>query len=724
MPRKGPTSLDQVPGVIIRGRNGFSVSVASPADLKRKAMQWTYVVRNRIRWTTDTAALDKIRENAIRDLASLGLGEKELKQLEAARLVEVQIPFTREEEGWEFRILPWEFLLSAATGSPIVIVRHLQCREPSAFRPPRSVGIVASLPGRLKRSGYEFDSEIALVRSNLFESDPLWNPTLEQLRSFVSKNKPDVIHLAGVDLHEGHSILKVTESGDERIQDGYFVAASDGSERAVSSPDVADTVTLSGKWKPVLVTANVYNSGARTAPLLVASGAGAAIGFQDEIDNVAAEQFFTTFYKEWRASDWNLMQAFDIALQRVIPNSQKTGMGIVLWSGRPLVNVVPQRAKTARQRRPRERSVDLAKDLIATVDPVESVNYSLLHNERSLFKRFTLTNANGSKPITGLRLYVELCVGDQNYPFRTILDVAPGCIENLSDRIRIPLTSTLFRSLRESVRSVLFVKISCGNSDVREQTYPVRLLSIDEWLDTEQLNAYLPSFVLSRDPAVLRIVDAAQKHLMTLTDDPGAGFDGYQSVDPTAENPSEAIDLQVWALWSALSYDLSLSYINPPPSFEDSSQRLRSPSDVLDGKRGTCIDLALLLSACMEYIGLYPVIFLLDNHAFPGYWRSEQSRERFFEVGARADPRAEKKRVSVYPWVELKQGYQEVLELVRSGDLSPIESVWLTQNKGFWEARDAGIENLRNPSEFESMIDVQRARDEKVTPLPLVRKEG
>jgi hypothetical protein len=59
------------------------------------------------------------------------------------------------------------------------------------------------------------------------------------------------------------------------------------------------------------------------------------------------------------------------------------------------------------------------------------------------------------------------------------------------------------------------------------------------------------------------------------------------------------------------------AYINPPPTFTEKSQRLRTPSDIVMGKRGTCIDLTLLLAACLEYAEIYPVLFLLKDHAFP-----------------------------------------------------------------------------------------------------------
>src|SRR4029077_20612141 len=86
-----------------------------------------------------------------------------------------------------------------------------------------------------------------------------------------------------------------------------------------------------------------------------------------------------------------------------------------------------------------------------------------------------------------------------------------------------------------------------------------------------------------------------------------------------------SVDDQVRSIWWGLLQEHQLSYINPPPSFTQMSQRLRTPSDIIAGKRGTCIDLTLLLSALLEYVDIYPVVFLLDGHAFPGYLRSPDS---------------------------------------------------------------------------------------------------
>ena len=91
----------------------------------------------------------------------------------------------------------------------------------------------------------------------------------------------------------------------------------------------------------------------------------------------------------------------------------------------------------------------------------------------------------------------------------------------------------------------------------------------------------------------------------------------------------ESVDLQVRAIWSALMLDFPLAYINPPPTFTDKSQRIRTPSDTIAGRRGTCIDLAVLLAACLEYVDIHPVIVLLLGHAFPAYWRHSDYLEHF-----------------------------------------------------------------------------------------------
>jgi hypothetical protein len=261
----------------------------------------------------------------------------------------------------------------------------------------------------------------------------------------------------------------------------------------------------------------------------------------------------------------------------------------------------------------------------------------------------------------------------------------------------------------------------------------VTLLPVDEWLDDGKQSVWLPSFVLPRDPAVARVIDAAQRYLMALQDDPAAGFDGYQQVDPDDPDTVAVVDMQVRALWCALTYDFGLSYINPPPSYSSRTQRLRTPSDVINGKRGTCIDLALLLAACLEYIDIYPVVILLTGHAFPAYWRSDAAHENFVLANTgtptpgatAATTGASTGSVGRYGWQFQRAQFAQIMQCIQRGDLVPLETVDITSRASFDTAMQDGLENLRNKSEFDSLLDLLQARrnEPPVTPLPIIQPE-
>jgi hypothetical protein len=360
--------------------------------------------------------------------------------------------------------------------------------------------------------------------------------------------------------------------------------------------------------------------------------------------------------------------------------------------------------------------------LLADVKPYTELNYSMLHNKGGLFERFTLKNCAKEGVMRDVELEVQLHLGADSAPWRMKTDLA-NPVENFSDKIKAPLTSALGRGLRESVRTTLYVLVRWQNHDIVRQTHPVTLLAVDEWKDDETSRIWLPSFVLSRDPQVEKIIDAAHRYLMVLEDDAGAGFVGYESGADNADERAEEVDLQVQAVWFSLLHDLPLGYINPPPTFAMASQRLRTPTDILRGRRGTCIDLTLLLAACLEYLDIYPVLFLLKGHAFPGYWRSRDAYQAFVQARTAAPAPGGRTTGQIWRWYLDKNFYGEVQDAVRRGDLVPIESVWLTHRGSFWEAVDEGVKNLRDREEFDALIDVKLAREEEVTPLPLLQRE-
>lgn len=121
-----------MPGVqvTLRTPEGPVLQFPSQVHLRKVALKWAYYVGNRRRWSAGGPDQKEQSQRSAAELTELGVTEVMLQQLAKAGLVEVSIPYVREEQGWEARIFPWEFILSAATKPyrgeiPLTVVRHL-----------------------------------------------------------------------------------------------------------------------------------------------------------------------------------------------------------------------------------------------------------------------------------------------------------------------------------------------------------------------------------------------------------------------------------------------------------------------------------------------------------------------------------------------------------------------------------------------------------------------
>lgn len=728
LPRREPPGTG--PAVILRCGapiREFRLHVPEP----ELTAQTIILVRSRREWLDIPGAVDLIQQRCGAMLAHFGLDAYQVDLIARAGTLQVSIA----PEMLSARQFPWEYVLAEAThpqrrrpgqklGKAFLVARHLTGGAP-AVQTPQTLLVVESACGRL--NVYDFESERRAVASSLDlgELVPLEDPDLGALAQRVATDHPDIIHLAGVDSQQGAELLGI----DEPQIPGMYLQA-DGEPAIVPFANLATALLAGGA--PQLVSFNMHNSSDGAAEV-VACGARAAIGFQDEVDDEVAESFFGAFYGAWKRSGFqSLPEAYLSAWLALGAYAEKVrGTGIVLWSAVPLIEDVPRepRVKTAAAPEKIVRAEALAADddpyshFSIAYTPPQQLNYSMLHNNANIVPLLTIQR---QKPGVhkGLAVEVKLSAGLEEAIYRETFTLDDKNVTaHVHERVRVALTAQLSRSLDEGMFSTLYVSVRWGEHVLREQTDRVQFLPIDEW-KYDSLNCrWLPSFVFPRDPAVRQIVDAAQRYLVVLRDDSTAGFDGYQSYEPSAPSMEErcrAIDAQVQALWWAIVHDHPLAYINPPPSFQDDAQRLRTPSEVIHGRRGTCIDLTLLLAACLEYVEINPVIFLLNDHAFPGYWRSEKS---YGELRAMMTKQASTPADAMADaaWMLGKNRFGDVAMLVQQGHIIPLESVLLTSRSGFWPAVEEGLQDLRSKRHFDSMFDVKTAR-KSVTPLPLWTK--
>lgn len=154
------------------------------------------------------------------------------------------------------------------------------------------------------------------------------------------------------------------------------------------------------------------------------------------------------------------------------------------------------------------------------------------------------------------------------------------------------------------------------------------------------------------------------------------------------------------ALYLAL-HAHGIAYQNPPAGGLY-TQRLRMPMEVLNDKKGTCIDLAILYCACLLEVGYNPILVIIDGHAFAGF---------FLEDDASFPNSIEKTCAKVYN--RATGGFKEIA-------LVECTTYTATYNVSFNEALNLGINNIKgyNGNIFNA-IDLASAHKGIFSPIPL-----
>jgi very-short-patch-repair endonuclease len=216
----------------------------------------------------------------------------------------------------------------------------------------------------------------------------------------------------------------------------------------------------------------------------------------------------------------------------------------------------------------------------------------------------------------------------------------------------------------------------------------VELLARNQWGGIGHLPEMVAAFVQPNDQAIDRLLKSAALALQT------TGKSG--SIDGYSHGPKRAWELAS-GIWTAV-LQRKLNYALPPASFEHTGQKVRSPSQVVEGGLATCLDLALLFAACMEQAHLNPLLIFTRGHAFVGVWL----RDEEFSTAVVDDITAVRKRLKL----------QEMLVF---------EATLAAQGQavGFSQAIANANRQLSEEEEdkFELVVDVKRARMSRIKPL-------
>lgn len=317
---------------------------------------------------------------------------------------------------------------------------------------------------------------------------------------------------------------------------------------------------------------------------------------------------------------------------------------------------------------------------------------------------------SSSTPLPPVRIVARAWDGDFTIAEATLWEGALGA-DDQPLRVRALRLHTGYMATREersgATLDISLLDMTDNGSVLATRRFEVDVQPPDLWWRTQGgeglAEAMLAAFVRPNAPVV---ADIAREALEILRVEGGeAAFNAYQLRD--AARQAVKADETAMALAQSIR-NRRIGYSEPPPAWDyaETGQRIRPHELVASGGLGTCLDTTVLMAACLEHVGLNPVMMLVHRHIFCGYWRHDE----------------------VLPEPVLTD-FAAVANLIQSGRIGLIETTMLTvsNTESLTEVfrsneRDYFRDHVRAP--FRALIDVAAARMRRVTPLPAVEPLG
>ncbi|MGZ9884001.1 DUF3320 domain-containing protein [Rhodococcus ruber] len=318
-----------------------------------------------------------------------------------------------------------------------------------------------------------------------------------------------------------------------------------------------------------------------------------------------------------------------------------------------------------------------------------AVNLALVHNSVPLVGGLRVTNAS-SQPAVDTTVTVRLFGnGEELAPTWTrtydgeLLDGTDAYWDDFTDFV--PAVPYL-RALNEAHPATIAVTVSRMWAADVHLTMPIQVLAYNEWFNAPIFYDSLAAFVQPNTSAVRSVLSDAAELLRTNTGD--SSLEGYQ-------NGPERAALIAAAIYASLR-SRGIRYINPPASFEDTGQKVRTTAQVLDESFGTCVDLSVTYAACLEAAGLRPLLWLVQGHAFAGFLSDDASLPH----ATITEPNA-------------------LVNLVESGKAVAVDAVYYDQTDAgeFKGAVKRARERFASPDTLCGVVDVVAARKSGIRPL-------
>jgi hypothetical protein len=187
-------------------------------------------------------------------------------------------------------------------------------------------------------------------------------------------------------------------------------------------------------------------------------------------------------------------------------------------------------------------------------------------------------------------------------------------------KIHPPLLEDAAKSLGTSKDAQLIVTVTDQNSGkvIVQDTNPIKLYSrFDMQWQSEDGTPYyenILAWVTPEAPEIDQMLRLSADSLSELTNGKLDSIIGYQEVDGLTHEQVTAY--QVCAMMYTLAAKYNVKYIMAPFSSTSSDlQSIKTPSEVINGAGGLCVETAVTMASAIERTNMHAVIILLPGHA-------------------------------------------------------------------------------------------------------------
>ncbi len=314
-------------------------------------------------------------------------------------------------------------------------------------------------------------------------------------------------------------------------------------------------------------------------------------------------------------------------------------------------------------------------------------SYSLYQNGQLLIDKITIENTSDEdlRNIV-IRAYSDYTFFEmENYKIETL---SKGDVFGIRGP-KIYIRGDKIKDISDKVTCNIYVCATSGEEEIGRFCEEIEVLTLNQWPGLYYKKSLLASYVIPNLPEINDIILSASDYLNNYTNDPS--MDGYQSGD---EKRTYAM---ANAMYAAIQKK-NIVYAEPPAGFIYDGQKVRLIDEILSKHMGTCLDMSLLYAACLEQIGLNPILILLKGHIFTGVWRKDEH----FPA----------------PCIE---DFSKLDNALKRGKLILVECTAMCSGTGvdFEQAVKTAESNVIDDGKFECVVDIRRSRKGNIRPVPI-----